>query len=149
LSRREIWIYNARVDRSVGFFHNFFNQACVLNITSFNINPTWSNNISGIDCVSNRLDRFFIHGDFLQKVEMCRSWVGSNLFSHHFPVVLELDKNYPKLGSPFKFNLGWVSEEEFQYMVKVNQLMYDPSRKGNLCEQFVYVMKRVREKMVD
>jgi hypothetical protein len=60
-------------------------------------------------------------------VERYRSWVGSNRCSDHFPIVLELDKNDPNLGAPFKFNPGWDSEEEFQDLVKVNWLRYDPS----------------------
>jgi hypothetical protein len=53
------------VDRLVGFFHNLFNQAGVVDIEPIKLKPTWSNNRSGEDCVSKRLDRFLIHGDFL------------------------------------------------------------------------------------
>jgi hypothetical protein len=70
---------------------------------------------------------FFIHGDFMQKLERYRPWVGSNKCSEHFPIVLELDKSDPNPRAPFKFNLGWASEEEFLDLVKVNWLWYDPS----------------------
>jgi hypothetical protein len=103
-----------RGDRLTRFFHNLFNQASVVNTEPIKLKPTWSNNRSGIDCVSKRLDMFLIHrDDFLQKVERYRSWVGSNRCSYHLLVVLELDKIDTKPRAPFKFNPGWASDEEF------------------------------------
>jgi len=72
LNRRHIWGSSVRVDSLVVFFRNLFNQVGVVDMDPINLKPTWSNNRSREMCVSKRIDRFFIHGDFLQKVE--RYW---------------------------------------------------------------------------
>jgi hypothetical protein len=65
LNKRETWGSNVRVDILVGFFHNLLNQVGVVDIEPIKLKPTWSNNKSGEDCVSKRLERFLIHGDFI------------------------------------------------------------------------------------
>jgi len=65
LNRREISGSSPRVDRLDGFLHNLFNEESVVDIDPIKLTPTWSNNISGIDCVSKKFDRFLIHRYFL------------------------------------------------------------------------------------
>jgi hypothetical protein len=46
------------------------------------------------------------------------SWVYPSRCSDHFPIVHELDLDYPSLGTPFNFISAWLKEEEFVKLVK-------------------------------
>jgi len=44
---------------------------------------------------------------------MYRSWVEAKGIYHHFPILLQLELKDKKPEIPFKFNLGWLEDEEF------------------------------------
>jgi hypothetical protein len=46
LNRREIWGSSAEVDRLVKFFHNLFNQLCVVDNEPIKLKLTWISNRS-------------------------------------------------------------------------------------------------------
>jgi hypothetical protein len=79
---------------------------------------TWRNNRADNSSVSKLIDRFQVSDNFLQGVDRYRSWIDQNRCSYHNPILLELEYSNPKLGTPFKFNHGYLEEYEFHYLVK-------------------------------
>jgi hypothetical protein len=57
-----------------------------------NLFPTWNNNWSGEACVVKRLDRFSVHHEFLQYIDIYSSWVGKVICLDHFPFFWNLKK---------------------------------------------------------
>lgn len=102
MHRSKIWGENAQLDNLVNFFLNHLEEAHLIDIKPLEVKPISINNRADAYGISKSLHRFLIHGDLLQSIQRVRSWVGSNKFLDHFPILLELDLPKQKLGSPFK-----------------------------------------------
>jgi len=68
--------------------------------------------------LERRLDRFPIKEPLMDKIDSIRKWVGSGGISDHSPIFLEVSSNSPKLCSPFKVNVTWLRDDEFQRIIK-------------------------------
>jgi len=100
-----------RDDRLVDLPLNLIDLVGSIDVEPIRIKYTCSNNRARVGCVSKWLDRFAAHNLLLWNVGRYRSWVGPTRYSNHILVVLEFDSLDSKIGTPFKINLGWATEE--------------------------------------
>jgi len=68
--------------------------------------------------------------------------------SDHCPILFQLENNEEKPWIPFKFNLGWFVEEEFQELVRSNWTNYDPTLHLSTSEQFASSLNKIKKKGV-
>ena len=76
-----------------------------------------------------------------------RSWIYSNRCCDYFPIFLELELDDSKPCSPFKFNPGWIKEEDFTRLVKEKWKPFDYSLYLSMDEQFFLALKIVKRKV--
>jgi hypothetical protein len=117
-----------------------------VDIEPIKLRPTWNNNRSSRDVDAKRLDHFMILDTLIQKVEKFRTWVGGTRLSDHFPIWLEFENHGSKLGDPFKFNPRWITEDEFQAIIKGNYAIILLIQSHWACEQFSLSLKHVKER---
>lgn len=61
--------------------------------------------------------------------------------------MLELELVDPRPGTPFKFNPGWLADDEFIQLVKDTWLHYDLSKESLASEQFMVALKSIKKKV--
>jgi hypothetical protein len=80
---------------------------------------------SGEARVEKRLDHFLVSNSLLDLPFQFRQWIGSGGESDHSPVWFEIEGGPKKPTNPFKFNATWLSDDDFQKIVKENWVGYD------------------------
>ena len=75
------------------------------------LGPTWRNDGEGFNCISKRLDRFFLLEDLFSTVHRYHAWPVPSFFSNHLPIILQLESEKEKNHYPFKFNHVWLASE--------------------------------------
>jgi hypothetical protein len=82
------------------------------------LKPTWRNKRVGDDRTAKRLDRFLVSEPLIEDAIRIRQWVSSSGESDHFLVLLEFASVGNKPSSLFKFNPGWLVEDDFTGWLK-------------------------------
>jgi hypothetical protein len=115
---REIWGSRARPDPLANYFSSMFSSTNLVDIVPEVISPTWRNGRLGSDMISKGLERFFMNVDLLGSVHRFRSWVIKSLISNHNSVCLQFDNQKERSHYPFKFNLAWLHELDFNLLIQ-------------------------------
>ena len=74
------------------------------------VSPTWRNGRDGVDRIAKRMGRFLISIYLIDKLDKYRSWVDSNRFSDHYPIICHVEFQGVHEKSLFKFKHGWLKE---------------------------------------
>ena len=62
--------------------------------------------------------RFFIFESLVEGGFRFKTWIGTRGVSDHLSTVLQVDKGKENKSYPFKFNHGWLLEEEFKKVIQ-------------------------------
>ena len=79
---------------------------------------TWSNNRSGLDHISARLDRFLVQGSLMMNKKIIKTKILPKLTSDHKPIQLLIEDEEDLGPLPFRFSPLWVEREGFTNTVK-------------------------------
>ena len=74
---------------------------------------TSQNGWESVDEITKCIDIFLISISLIDKIDKYRSWVDSNRFSDHYPIICHIEFQGVHDKSPFKFNHGWLKELGF------------------------------------
>jgi hypothetical protein len=79
---------------------------------------TWSNNRSGTEHISARLDRFLVQGSLIMDKKIIKTKILPKLTSDHKPIQLLLEDEEDLGPLPFRFSPLWIEREGFFETVK-------------------------------
>lgn len=79
---------------------------------------TWSNNRTGTEHISARLDRFLVQGSLIMDKKIIKTKILPKLTSDHKPIQLLLDEEEDLGPLPFRFSPLWIEREGFYETVK-------------------------------
>jgi hypothetical protein len=109
------------------------------------LNPTWRNRRVGDDGVAKRLDRFLLAEGLIESLALVRQWVSCGGESDHSLIVLELCGRGRRAPSPFKFFEGWLSDPDFQALVRGLWTLVSIDHQIPVAVQFVGNLKRIKQ----
>lgn len=98
----------------------------LLDVTPRRLLPAWRNMRTWEARVSKRLYQFLVSKKLMESHFQVGQWIGSGGESDHSLVWLELEGGSDKSSSPFKLNASWLSNENFQNLIKANWIPCDP-----------------------
>jgi hypothetical protein len=145
--REEIWGPLACKDKLAHFFVDKLESTRLVDVEPIKLSLTWSNNRSGEEGVSKRLDRFLVHHKLLLDIGLYCSWVGSVCCLDHVPIFLELGRSEGKPSSPFKYSSTWVELEEFRNLIQENWTPYQSNSNIFPSVHLVSGLRRLKEKV--
>ena len=96
-----------------GAYSSLFEKAELVDVERIPLIPTWQNGQTGVDRIAKCLDKFLIIISLIDKMEKYRSWLDSNRFLDHYPIIYHIEFQGVHDKSPFKFNHGWLKEPGF------------------------------------
>jgi ribonuclease HI/exonuclease III len=79
---------------------------------------TWSNNRTGTEHISARLDRFLVQGSLIMDKKIIKTKILPKLTSDHKPIQLLLEEEEDLGPLPFRFSPLWIEREGFYETVK-------------------------------
>eukprot|EP01018_Ginkgo_biloba_P039380 Gb_12932 [translate_table: standard] len=144
LGSSEIWGSKAQVDGLSGLFFRKLIDTGLIDIEPVKLKPTWRNKRLGDERITKRLDRFLVSESLLEDTLRLKQWVGSRGESDHFPVLLVLTEVGKRPPSRFKFNHGWLAEDDFVQLVKGLWLPFDCTLVESASIQFESKLKRIK-----
>jgi hypothetical protein len=79
---------------------------------------TWSNNRTGTEHISARLDRFMVQGSLIMGKKLISNKILPKLTSDHKPILLHIEEEEDLGPLPFRFSPTWIEREGFFETVK-------------------------------
>jgi len=145
LGAAEIWGPKAIPDSQADFFVGAFARSGLADIAPDRLNGTWRNRRTGENRVAKRLERFLLDERLIDTLHFARQWVESGGISDHSPIMIEISGGTPKPPSPFKFNPGWMQDEEYIKLVNYVWLKYNCTEHGHAAVHFMENLRRIKE----
>ena len=75
----------------IDFCINLIGIFDLIDISPQDLEPTWTNNRSGLEGIQKRLDIFVVKSSPLQCFHRYKTWVGKNKLSDHWSIFLQID----------------------------------------------------------
>jgi len=130
---------SATQDTLVDFFTSFFLAHNLVDYAPDILAPTWRNGRMGSDSISKRLDFFLISDHLISMEDRFRTWVDFPFLSDHALIFLHLESSPHKITYPFKLNLGWLLEFDFNSIIV--EVWKDPLYLSEHCIQHHLIWK--------
>jgi hypothetical protein len=86
--------------------------------------------------------------DLLGSVHRCRSWVINSLISDHNPMCLQFDNQKERSHYPFKFNLSWLQEPDFNLLIQNTWSSMAHWKDSSAMNLLVKKLKFLKEKVI-
>jgi hypothetical protein len=142
-----VWGSSARADPLSDYFSNMLQDVGLVDLPPTHLSPTWHNGRTGEVGISKRLDRFLLDGNLITSQCLFRTWTINSTISDHNPICLQIDFSRRKDCAPFKFNSSWISDPDFNSLIKSTWASMaqwiDNSSCALLCEKIIFLKKMV------
>lgn len=135
-----------RMCRSQSDFQSFVNANALFEVAAKGGNFTWTNRRRGFSNIAEKLDRFFLAGDWNLSPLVFEAEVLAILGSDHFPVSLVVQKDEVPIRCPFKVEKMWLRELSFRDCV-ARWWKKGPMVKGFLAFHFFKKLSFVKQKL--
>jgi hypothetical protein len=113
----EIWGASATQDTLADFFTSLFLTHNLADYVPNILAPTWRNGQMRSESISKRLDHFLISVHLISTEDRICTWVDFPFLLDHASIILHLDSSSHKISYPFKLNLDWLLEVDFNSIV--------------------------------
>ncbi|XP_059067732.1 uncharacterized protein LOC131858499 [Cryptomeria japonica] len=135
-----------RLNRSQLDFQSFVNGNALFEVAAKGGNFTWMNRHRGFSNIAEKIDRFFLAGDWNLAPLVFEAEVLAISGSDHFPVSLVVQKDEVPIRCPFKVEKMWFREPSFRDRV-VGWWKEAPVEEGFLAFQFFKKLSFVKQKL--
>lgn len=81
------------------------------------ISPTWDNGSSGNRYIAQRLDRFILQENMIEKMGNVRYFIVENYVSYHCPITLLWCSFNTRFGLPFNLNRILLDDSNFDSLI--------------------------------
>lgn len=117
-SFNEVWGVSIPCDLQGDYFISLFEDSNLQDIAPAIISHTWYNGRVGPLSIAKRLDHFFLDDNLCESLGNFKTCHHSNGVSDHWVVILQMDFDRAFIIYPFKFNPTWLSDEEFNVLIR-------------------------------
>ena len=118
MKKRTAWGDATRGYPLAKFFINKLEEASFMDVEPIKLVPTYRNMRVGEERLTKRIDQFLVSTSLMSDHNRITAWIKIGGESNHFPVFLHMEREECKPPSPFKFNYGWLENEDFVKLVK-------------------------------
>jgi hypothetical protein len=145
---REIWGSSRRLDPMASYLNQQLQDVGLIDVEPVEFLPTWRNGRVFQENVAKRLDRFLIDERPADAEFRYRSWVVNVKTYDHMLVVFQIDKGQERIKYPFKLNSVWLSDPDFEQLVRSNWNQFQVRDDSSPMESLVHKLKLLKSLVI-